>query len=69
MERKSVDSTNISSIGYDENSNTLELEFHSGGVYQYFDVPLAVYNGIINAGSKGKYFAHHIKGYFRYVKV
>ena len=69
MERKSVDSTNISSVGYDEVSNTLEVEFHSGAVYQYFDVPLIVYKGIIVAGSKGQYFAQHIKGYFRYVKV
>ena len=69
MERKQVDSSNISSIGYDENSNTLEVEFHSGSVYQYFDVPLNVYNGFIEADSKGQYFAQHIKGYYRYVKV
>jgi hypothetical protein len=69
MERKQVDSSNISSIGYDENSNTLEVEFHSGAVYQYFDVPLNVYNGMIEADSKGKYFAQHIKGYYRYVKI
>jgi hypothetical protein len=69
MERTPVDSSNISSIGYDEDSNTLEIEFHSGAVYQYFDVPLNVCQGIIEAGSKGQYLAHHIKGHYRYVKV
>ena len=69
MERKGVDSSNISSIGYDEDSSTLEIEFHSGAVYQYFDVPLNVYEGLWDAGSKGQYFAQHIKGYFRYVKI
>lgn len=69
MERISVSSSNISSIGYDENSQTLEIEFHSGGVYQYFDVPVNVYQGLIQTGSTGQYFAQYIKGYFRFVKV
>lgn len=69
MERISVSSSNISSIGYDENSQTLEIEFHNGGVYQYFDVPVNVYQGLIQTGSSGQYFAQHIKGYFRFVKV
>ena len=69
MTRTPVDSSNITSIGYDEASNTFEIEFHSGAVYQYFDVPLNVYQGIMAAGSKGQYFAQHIKGYYRYVKV
>ncbi len=69
MKRKPVSSSNISSIGYDEKSRTLEVEFHSGGIYQYFDVPSNIYDGIMSAGSKGQYFSQHIKGYFRFVKV
>lgn len=69
MNRISVDSTNISSIGFDEDSNTLEVEFRSGAVYQYFDVPLAVYEDFLNSTSKGQYYSQHIKGYFRFVKV
>lgn len=42
MNRKSVTSSNIASIGYDETSETLEIEFKNGGVYQYFDVPQGV---------------------------
>lgn len=69
MDRIPVDSSNISSIGFDEDTSTLEIEFHSGAVYQYFDVPLNIYEGLMNAGSKGQYFAQHIKGYYRFVKV
>ena len=70
MARLAVDSSkNISAIGYDENSNTLEIEFHSGAVYQYFDVPPQVYQAIMQADSKGRYFAQHLKGYYRFVKV
>jgi hypothetical protein len=40
MQRVSVDSTSIASIGYAPEQQVLELEFgQSGEVYQYFDVP------------------------------
>lgn len=69
MIRIPVESSNISSIGFDEDSNTLEIEFHNGGVYQYFDVPLQVYEALMEAGSKGQFLAQNIKGNYRYVKV
>jgi hypothetical protein len=64
-----VDSSNINSIGYDEESSTLEIEFHSGAIYQYFDVSFPVYDGLMEADSKGQYLSQHIKGKYRYVKV
>ena len=69
MERISVSSSNISSIGYDEDSCTLEVQFNSGAIYQYFDIPLEIYNGIMQAGSAGQFFAQQIKGYYRFVKI
>ncbi len=69
MERKPVSSSNIASIGYDENSSTLEIEFLNNSIYQYFDVPLHLYQGLINANSHGQYLAENIKGIFRYSKV
>lgn len=69
MNRQSVSSSNIASIGYDVNSQTLEIEFLNGGVYQYFDVPQQVYEELINAGSHGQYLARNIKGIYRYSKV
>jgi hypothetical protein len=69
MDRIPVDSSNITSIGYDEDSSTLEIEFHSGAVYQYFDVSFGVYEGLMEASSKGQYLAQNIKGHYRYVKV
>ncbi len=69
MNRQSVSSSNIASIGYDANSQTLEIEFLNGGVYQYFDVPQYVYEDLMNAGSHGQYLARNIKGTYRYSKV
>lgn len=61
MDRIPVQSSNIASIGYDSQASTLEVEFLGGGVYQYFGVPDHVYDGFMNAGSKGSYFHHSIK--------
>ncbi len=69
MERKPVTSSNIASIGYDENTSTLEIEFLNNTIYQYFDVPQHVYNGIMSADSHGQYLAQNIKGVYRYSKV
>lgn len=69
MERESVTSSNIDSIGYDESSETLEIEFLNGGVYQYFDVPKSVYYEMMSAASHGRYLAANIKGTYRFSKV
>ena len=38
MQRDYVSSSNIVSVGYDPASETLEIEFQSGAVYQYYNV-------------------------------
>lgn len=69
MERKPVVSSNIASIGYDENNNILEIEFNNGNVYEYYDVPLHEYEGLMSADSKGTYLNANIKkGGYRYSK-
>ena len=65
MNRQAVTSSNIASIGYDADSQTLEIEFLNGGVYQYFDVPQHIYDGIMSADSHGQYLAQNIKGAYR----
>ena len=69
MERNAVSSSNIASVGYDSDSQTLEIEFNNGSIYQYFDVGQNVYNDLINAASVGGYLAAHIKGSYRFSKV
>ena len=61
MNRISVRSSNIRSVGYDPDARTLEVEFHSGGVYQYSGVAETVHQGLIRASSKGAYFHDHIR--------
>lgn len=69
MERSPVSSSNVESVGYDEDSETLEVEFKNGTLYQYFDVPQSAFNGLVNAHSVGGYLAENIKGVYRYSRV
>jgi KTSC domain len=64
-----VDSSNVAAIGYEEDSQTLQVEFKNGTTYQYFDVPLAIFEGMRDAASVGQYLNQHIKGAFRYSRV
>ena len=61
MKRQAVESSNLASVGYDTKSNTLEIAFIHGGVYQYFNVPESVYDELMNASSHGQYFDRNIK--------
>jgi hypothetical protein len=70
MPRQPVRSSNIASIGYDAGSSTLEVEFVTGAVYQYYNVPKSVYEGLMNAKSHGSYFARYVKDAdYRYKEV
>ncbi len=69
MEMTSVDSSNVAAIGFDEDSQTLQVEFNSGATYQYFDVPEAVYEGLLAAASVGQFLNQHVKGAYRYSRV
>ena len=63
MQRNFVASSDLRSVGYDPTSKTLEIEFHGGNIYQYFNVPQYIYNNLMNSASKGKYFHTFVKHY------
>ena len=44
MEMVSVDSANISEIGYDPDTNKLHVVFNNGALYHYSEVPQETYN-------------------------
>lgn len=62
-----ANSSNLCAVGYD--GQTLRIQFHSGGVYDYLNVPESVYHGLMNASSKGSYHAAHIKNAYTYRKI
>ncbi|MEU4254379.1 KTSC domain-containing protein [Amycolatopsis sp. NPDC026612] len=69
MQRQPVTSSNVVSIGYDPGSRTLEIEFREQAIYQYFDVPEDVSDGLLRAPSHGKFIWANIRDRYRYQRV
>jgi hypothetical protein len=69
MRREAVESTTMKSVGYQAREKTLEIEFQSGMVYQYLDVPQEVYEGLLQEGSKGQYFNREIRDAYECVRM
>lgn len=69
MQRQPVSSSDLSSVGYDATTQTLEIQFKSGSVYQYYGVPSGIFNGLLSASSHGTYFDRFIKHTYRYNQV
>ncbi len=70
MEMQYVDSTSIDQMGYDAENQELHVIFKSGGrLCIYSQVPLEIWQSMLEAPSKGVYLAQVIKknGYpYRY---
>lgn len=52
---KIENSSNIAAVGYDHSTFTLTVQFHSGGIYQYFPVTQFAYEELMKAESKGSF--------------
>jgi hypothetical protein len=70
MPRELIDSSVIASMGYAAEQRILQLEFRSGDVYRYFDVPVEEYLAFRSADSKGTYLnqVFKLRGY-RYIRI
>lgn len=69
MTREPVSSSSLAEIGYDSSTQTMEVCFKSGRIYQYFDVPQVIYDELMTAESPGGYLNSRVKGEFRYARV
>lgn len=66
MRVTAVESTTLVTVSYDEARELLQLEFCSRAIYQYFHVPAAAHQALLDAPSKGRYFNQAIRGRFPY---
>jgi hypothetical protein len=69
MERTPVTSSSLKSVGYDPQTHKLEIEYTSGGVYQYLSVPKEEVEGLLQAESLGRYFLENIRDVYEYRKI
>ena len=67
IKRKEVDSSNLKSIGYKE--GILIVEFKNKNIYAYMGVSSELYNSLMKAESKGKYFNEKIRDKIEYTKI
>lgn len=64
MERQPISSSNIISAGYNPATQTLEVEFKGGVVWQYMHFPKEMWYEFLGAPSQGKYFNSQIRPRF-----
>ena len=61
MEMIPVSSSAIRAIGYDIETKRMKIAFVEGYAYDFCGVPESVFNGLLRAGSKGRYYNDHIR--------
>jgi hypothetical protein len=61
MEMIRVNSSAIHSVGYDPETQRMRIEFQQGDGYDFCGVPAQVYEGLMNASSKGSYYNDYIR--------
>ena len=69
MLRARVESSNIATVGYDEEQQILEITFRDGRVYHYLEVPPERALSLLRAESKGRFLNSDIKPEFGYRAV
>jgi hypothetical protein len=61
MKRQTVKSKNVKSVGYNAEEKTLEVEFQSGGIYQYAGVQPEMYADLLAAESVGRFVSQVVR--------
>ena len=61
-----VESSMVHAVGYDEEHRCLEVVFNTGRIYCYEGVPPEVFQGLLEAESKGRFMLAHIIDVYPY---
>ena len=70
MLREPIESSVVASMGYEAKQHILEIEFRSGDIYTYFEVPEEEYIAFRSAESKGTYLNSVFKSRgYRYLQI
>lgn len=64
-----VTSSALEAIGYDPEALTLAVQFPSGHIFHYSNVPASVWEELQRVPSKGAFYAREIKRQFKGEKV
>jgi hypothetical protein len=56
-----VQSSAMTAVGYDADGKTLRIRFIQDADYDYSGVPSEIYQGLLSAESKGRYYHQYIR--------
>jgi len=67
--RQPVRSHALAAVGYSKRLHALEVEFVSGAVYRYSNVPPQIYRDLLSAASKAQFYDTNVRGHYPSVHV
>jgi hypothetical protein len=59
----------VANVDYDNETQSLTVEFNQRGTYRYSNVPLDVYVDFATAGSQGTYFNLYIRPQYAFERI
>jgi KTSC domain len=69
VKRVPVESTALASVGYSKRLRVLEIEFRNGAIYRYLEVAPEVYDALLQARSKARFYDENIRRKYRSLHV
>jgi hypothetical protein len=69
IKRLRIESTALATVGYSRRLGALEIEFRNGAIYRYLDVAPAVYDALLRAHSKARFYDENIRRKYRSLHV
>lgn len=67
--RVAVESSSVTSVGFDAAVSLMDVEFAGGSVYRYFAVSAVVHAALMDASSKGAFFSARVVARARRARV
>jgi KTSC domain len=64
MRRQPIASSSLRSVGYDAETDTLEIEYVNGGLYRYLGVPPLVHRQLLKSENPGTFVNQRIKPFY-----
>jgi len=61
IKRIPVQSSALAAVGYSKKLRALEIEFRNGAIYRYLGVEPNVYEALLNASSKARFYDENIR--------
>ena len=66
MQLDPVESSMLAAVGYDASLQALVVLYNSGKAYQYLGVTPDIFQGLLEASSKGRFMLDHVIDHYPY---